>query len=67
MVSVNLSKSNGEIGRWKLPDVEEQILVEIVGVVVFTSRALKIKDHLVFCKELSILCIEHRVVVDIVI
>ena len=35
--------------------------------VVCTSRAVKNKEHLPFCKVLSILCIEHRAVVDIVV
>ena len=42
-------------------------LVEIVGVVVCTSRVIKIKPHLPFCKEFSIPCIEDRFVVDSVV
>ena len=32
-----------------------------------TSRDLKMKEYLPFCREFSILCIEDRVVVDSVI
>ena len=31
--------------------------------VVYTSRVVKMKEHLPFCKEFSILCIEDIVVV----
>ena len=31
--------------------------------VVCASWVVKLKEHLLFCKELSILCIENRVVV----
>ena len=41
--------------------------MEIVGVVVCASRVLKMKEHLLFRKEFSILCIENRVVVDHVV
>ena len=39
-------------------------MVEIKGVVVCTSKVVKMKEHLPFCKEFGILCIEDRVVVD---
>ena len=32
-----------------------------------TNRALKMKEHLPFCREFSVLCIEDRVVVEGVI
>ena len=35
--------------------------------VVCTGRVVKMKEHLPFCKELSIRCIEDRVVVDSVV
>ena len=41
--------------------------MEIVGVVACTSRVVKMKKHLQFCKEFSVLCIEDRVVVDRVV
>ena len=37
--------------------------MEILGVIVCTSRAMKMKEHLPFCRELSALCIEDRVVI----
>ena len=37
---------------------------EIAGVVVCTSNVVKIKEHLLFCGEFSILCIEDRAAVD---
>ena len=33
-------------------------MVEKVGVVLCTNRALKIKEHLPFCREFSVICIE---------
>ena len=50
-----------------MTEVEEQFLVEIVALVVCTSRVVKMKEHLPFCREFSILCIEDRVVADHVI
>ena len=41
--------------------------MEIAGVVVFTSKIVKLKQYLPFCRELSTLCIEDRVVVDRVV
>ena len=38
--------------------------MDIVGVVVCTSRVEKMKEHLPFCREFSILCIEDRVAVN---
>ena len=38
-------------------------MVEIVGVVVCTSRVVKMKEHLPFCKEFNMLSIEDRVAV----
>ena len=35
--------------------------------VVYTSRAMKMKEHLTFCKEFSTLFIEDRVVIDRVV
>ena len=42
-------------------------MVEIVEVVVCTIRVMKIKEHLLFYREFSILCIGDRAVVDRVI
>ena len=39
-------------------------MVEIVGVVVCTSKVVKVDKHQLFCRESSILCIEDRVIVD---
>ena len=41
--------------------------VEIAGVVACTSRVVKMKEHLSFCREFSLLCIEDRVAVDHVV
>ena len=41
--------------------------MEIVGVVVCTSRIVKMKEQLSFCKEFSILCNEYRVIVGHVV
>ena len=41
--------------------------MEIVALVVFTSRVVKMKEYLPFCREFNILCIEYRVVVDRVV
>ena len=38
--------------------------MEIVGVVVCTSRVVEMKGHLPFCREFSTLFIEDRVDVD---
>ena len=38
--------------------------MEIVEVVVCTLRVVKMKEHLLFYKEFSILCIENRVADD---
>ena len=42
-------------------------MFEIVGVAVYTNRIVKMKEHLPFCREFSILCIEDRVVADLVV
>ena len=42
-------------------------MVEIVEVVVRIIRAVKMKEHLLFCTELGILCIGDRVVNDRVV
>ena len=42
-------------------------MVEIVAVVVCISRVGKMKKHLPFCREFSILGIEDRVVVNHVV
>ena len=54
-------------GEENLLKGRNKFLVEIVGVVVYTSRVVKMKEHLPFCREFSILCIEDRVVVDRVV
>ena len=41
--------------------IEENIFLEIVGVVVWV---VKMKEHLPFRREFNILCIENRVAVD---
>ena len=38
--------------------------MEIARVVVYTRGIVKMKEHLLFCKEYRILCIEDRVVID---
>ena len=67
IVRMILLKNKKGIARWKLSEVEERILVEIAGMIVSTNRVVEMKEHLSFCKEFSILCIEDRVVVDHVV
>ena len=38
--------------------------MEIIGVVICTSRVIKMRENLPFCKEFSILYMEGRVSVD---
>ena len=57
-------KSKGGIRRWKLTEVEGRMLMEIIGVVICTSRVMKMRENLPFCKEFSILYMEGRVSVD---
>ena len=42
-------------------------MVEIVALVVCISRVVKMKEHVPFCRELNILFIEDKVVVDHVV
>ena len=42
-------------------------MMEIVEVVVYTIRFAKMKEHLLFYRELSVLCIGDRVVVDCIV
>ena len=42
-------------------------MVDIVGVVVRTCRVVKMKEHLLICREFSILYIEDRVVDRVVV
>ena len=39
-------------------------MIEIAEVVICTSRVLKMKEHLLFCREFRTLYIEDRVAVD---
>ena len=41
--------------------------MEIIGLVVSTSRVVKMKGHLPFCREFRTLCIEDRVAIDRVV
>ena len=41
--------------------------MEIEEVIVYTSMAAIIKEHIPFCREFSIFCIGYRVVVDCVL
>ena len=51
-----------------MTEVEERIFNGDFRVVVCTaSRVVKMKEHLSFCRESSILCVEDRVVVDRVV
>ena len=47
-----------------MTEVKERIFGGDLGVVVCKSMVVKIKEHLQFRKEFSILCIENRVAVD---
>ena len=42
-------------------------MVVIVSLMVCTSRFVKMKEPLLFCREFSIFCIEDRVAVDHVV
>ena len=55
--------SKSGIEKLRLPS-RRIIVVDIVVVVVCTSRVVKMKEHLPFCKEFNTLCVEERVVVD---
>ena len=59
--------NKGGIGRWKLTEEEERFLVEIIALVVCSSRVAKMKENVPFCREFSIFCIEDRVVIDHVV
>ena len=51
-----------------MTEVEERIFNGDFRVVVCTtSRVVKMKEHLSFCRESSILCVEDRFVVDRVV
>ena len=50
-----------------MTEVEEQIFNEDFRVVLCASRVVKVKKHLPFCREFSMLCIEDRVVADRVV
>ena len=50
-----------------MTEVEERFLVEIIALVVCSSRVAKMKENVPFCREFSIFCIEDRVVVDHVV
>ena len=39
-------------------------MVKIAALVVSARRVVKMKEHLPFCRELSILCIEIRAIVN---
>ena len=41
--------------------------MEIIALLVCSTRVVKMKEHLPFCREFSILCIEDKVVVDHVV
>ena len=50
-----------------MDEAEERILVETEGVVGCTNRVVKMKEHLLFRKEFSMLCTENKVVFDCVV
>ena len=37
--------SKGGVGRWKLTEVQKRFLVEIIALVVCSSRVVKVKEH----------------------
>ena len=41
--------------------------MEILEVAAFTIRVVKMKEHLLFFRELSILCVGDRIVVDCIV
>ena len=50
-----------------MTEVEERFLVEIVALMACTLTFLKMKEHLPFCRETNVFCIEDRVTVDHVV
>ena len=50
-----------------MTDMEERIFSGDFRVAVCTSRVVKMKENLPFCRECSTLCIEDRVAVDRVV
>ena len=57
----------GGIEKWKFTEIEEWILGGDCRVVICTSKVVKMKEHLPYCREFSIICIEDRVAVDCVV
>ena len=57
-----LTREGGKV-RWKLTEVEERVFGGDLGVVLCKSSVVKMKEHLPFREEFSILCIENRAVV----
>ena len=47
-----------------MTEIKKMIFVVVVGVVVYISRVVKIEKHISSCRELSILYIEDRVIID---
>ena len=50
-----------------MTEEKELFLGKIGALVVSTRWVVKMKEHLPFCREFSILCIEDRVVADLVV
>ena len=57
-------KVRAEYGFQKQLKWENVFLLEILVVVVSTSRNLKMKEHLPFCREFRALSVEDRVAVN---
>ena len=47
-----------------IAEMESRFLVEILGVMVCESRVVKMKEHLLFCREFRALYIQDRIVAD---
>ena len=62
IVRMILWTSEGRIENWMKQ--RSSFLLEIVALVAWTSKVLKMKKHLPFCREFGILCIEDKIAVD---
>ena len=62
IVRMILWTSKGRIENWMKQ--RNGFLVEIVALAAWTSKVVKMKKHLPFCREFGILCIEDKIAVD---
>ena len=64
VVRMILWTRKGKIGRWKMTEVEQRTLGWDFGGGCMHKMVVKMKEHLPFCWESSILFIEDKVAVD---